>query len=162
MYLAHFTPSNLSEGKFEKLIILNGNPQDVEFRLPYPEEHPDNIALSWVSFFQNHIDSGLRISPAPFFIDLAKAYVIPLNQFNPFSLCRTAALHILSTFYSLPDSVGLIHASHSLKRAASLYYLSPRIGKNISFLSHKSINKDYQISYFCVKPTSETAEWPYS
>lgn len=42
---AHFPPSSLSVAKLEKLVILNGNPEDVEFCLPYPEEHPDNVAL---------------------------------------------------------------------------------------------------------------------
>lgn len=69
MSVPHFPPSSLSEANLDKLVILNGNLEDVEFHLPYLEERPDNIAFPWVSFFNNHIDSNLRIPPAPFFID---------------------------------------------------------------------------------------------
>lgn len=152
MSAAHFPRSILSPAKLEKLIVLNTDPQGVEFRLPSPEDCPNNVSLPWVSFFENHIDSGMRILPAPCFLDLAKIYTVPLNQFNFIELL----------LHSLPDSVGLIHSTHSLKRVAFVYYLSPRPGKNVSFLSQKSIDKDYQKSYFNVRPTSKAEEWPYS
>lgn len=96
MSAAYFPRSSLSAAKLEKLIVLNENSEGVEFRLPSSEERPNNVPLPWVSFFANHIDSGLRIPPTPFFMNLAKICGIPLNHFNSYSLRRATALHILS------------------------------------------------------------------
>lgn len=109
MSAAHFPRSILSPAKLEKLIVLNTDPQGVEFRLPSPEDCPNNVSLPWVSFFENHIDSGMRILPAPCFLDLAKIYTVPLNQFNPYSLHRATAplltrFRRTDPFYSFPEA----------------------------------------------------------
>lgn len=50
MYVVHFPPSNLSDAKLEKLVVLNENPEGVELCLPHPKERPNNVSLPWVSF----------------------------------------------------------------------------------------------------------------
>lgn len=159
---AHFLPSQSSSASLDKIITLNGQVEGLEFRLPIDDKCTNSVSMPWVFFFENHIEVGLRFPPPSFFLSLAKNYGVPLCQFNLFSLHRAAALHILCTFYLITDSVGLIHTTHPLKRAPPLYCLSSRPGNNISFVSHKSIDRGYQQYYLCVQPVPESANWHYA
>lgn len=86
MSVAHFPHSHLSSDRLEKLIALIGEVKGLEFRLPTTDERPDSVSVPWVSFFENQIESGLRLPPSQFFLVLPKIFGVPLNQFNLFSL----------------------------------------------------------------------------
>lgn len=115
--------------------------------------------MPWVCLFRNQIESGLRLSLSYFFEQLSKKFCIPLCQFNQYSIRRVTALHILCSFYSIKDSAGFIHATHSPKKAPPLYYLSPRPSQNASFVTHKSIDRGYQQHFFCMQPTNSLVNW---
>lgn len=53
MFAAHFPDSHFSSKKLERLIVLNGKIEGLEFRLPTADERPDSVPLPWVSFFVN-------------------------------------------------------------------------------------------------------------
>lgn len=101
-------------------------------------------------------------SPSPFFSALATHYVNFLNQIHPYSILRAVAFHILCCLYEVEDSICLIHTTHTLKHTLHIYFLSPKSDKNVSFISHQSVDKDFQKHYFCVKPSLDAEELPYS
>lgn len=103
----------------------------------------------------------LRHSPPPFFSTLSTHYAILLYQLHPYSLRRAIALHILGCLYGVVDSLGLIYATHSLKHSTHFYFFSPKPDKNVSFISHKFVDKDFYKYYLCVRPILESEEWPY-
>lgn len=125
MVASHFSASQMSQENLDMIINLNGIAEGVEFRLPAENECTYSVDMSWVSFFMNQIESRLRLPPSYFFEQLSKKFCIPLCQFNPYSIRRAAALHVLCSFYSIADLARFIHATHSLKKAPPLYYLSP-------------------------------------
>lgn len=69
-----------------------------------------------------------------------------ISQLHSFFIRCVVALHILCFFYEIEDSVGLIHATHTLKRSQYFYFLSPKPYENVNFISHQCIDKDFQKS----------------
>lgn len=67
MSTSHFSTSQSSLASLDKIIALNGHAEGLEFRLAIDDERLDNVPMPWVSFFENQIESGLRLPPPPFF-----------------------------------------------------------------------------------------------
>lgn len=129
------------------------------FSLPSPGDRPDNVERPFFCFFANQIKSGLRLPPPPFWLALAEKYAIPLNQIHPFAICRIIAIQIICHFYGISDSIGLFHATHTLKRFNAFYSFSPKPSKNVIFIAHSAIDKKIYKDFFLVKPLEGADDW---
>lgn len=116
----------------------------------------------WVYFFSHQIRSDLRIPPPPFLLDLVNLYSIPLHQIHPFAIRRAITIYIICSFYGIEDSLGLIRATHIIKRTSSVYTLSPKPGMGASFIAHSSIDTKFSENYLCVRLLSKKTTWHHA
>lgn len=162
MSASNFSVYLLSAKRLKNIMEINSGTEGLEFHLPSSEERPDNIEQPLLCVFVHQVRSDLCIPPPLFSLNLTIRYAIPLNQFHHFSICRTVTLHILCSFYAIEDSVGLIHATDTLKRSSSIYGLSLKPEEGVNFITHAFIDKDFSKRYFFVKPLSNEVAWPHA
>lgn len=127
-------------------------PRDHKIKIPTSDCWPYPPPTGYTTFFQDHLEGGLRFPIPPFLQDLTTYFQCLLSQLAPNSYRLICSASIVFQVYSIPFDCPTFHYFFFPKKGeVGVVYFAARLG--YSFLSKcPTSHKGWKHRFFFVKP----------
>ncbi|XP_073304546.1 uncharacterized protein [Primulina huaijiensis] len=147
---SHIPPS--SESKLRTLWHI---PSSHQIIIPSPEDRPYLAPKGYYTFFQHHLDAGLRFPICDFLQELSKYYQVHLGLLTPNALRLISCFVVLLRALDLPLSCTTFSYFLVLSRSKEgPFYVTSRSSHKL-FDGAPSHVKDWKKYYFFIQPPKE-------